>query len=124
VIEPARDALYARCDRRFAGMIAHGALDEVAALMTQDLDPALPLMKAVGLRELARHQLGELSLDEAIALGAQETRRYAKRQTTWFRNQMRDWPRVEAFGENASLGALLDGLDGQNLARRPWLDGL
>jgi len=109
VIEPEREALYARCDRRFAGMIGQGALDEARALMARDLDPALPLMKAVGLRELARHLDGGLSLDEAMALGAQETRRYAKRQTTWFKNQMPDWARIEGFGENAPLATLLGG---------------
>ena len=56
-------------------------------------------MKATGLRELGRHLSGELSLAEALALGAQETRRYAKRQSTWFRNQTPDWSRVTGFGE-------------------------
>ena len=99
VIEPPRDALYARCDTRFAAMIANGGLDEAGALLARGLDPSLPLMKAVGLRELGRHLSGELSLEAARALGAQETRRYAKRQSTWFRNQTPSWPRVSAFGE-------------------------
>jgi tRNA dimethylallyltransferase len=101
VLDPPREALYARCDLRFEAMAAGGALEEARALLARGLDPALPLMKAVGLRELGRHLSGELTLDEAVALGQQETRRYVKRQSTWFRNQTPDWERVEAFGEDA-----------------------
>ena len=96
VIEPPREALYARCDARFASMVEAGALEEAKALLARELDPALPLMKAVGLRELGRHLAGELTLDEATALAAQETRRYAKRQTTWFRHQMEGWGRLDS----------------------------
>ena len=106
VLEPPREALYARCDARFAAMVAAGALEEAKPLLDRGLDPALPLMKAVGLRELGRHLAGELSLEEATAAAQQETRRYAKRQSTWFRNQTPDWPRVEGFGE----GAIVDDL--------------
>ncbi|HTI68043.1 MAG TPA: tRNA (adenosine(37)-N6)-dimethylallyltransferase MiaA [Caulobacteraceae bacterium] len=102
VLEPPRDALYARCDARFAAMVETGALEEAQALLARGLDPSLPLMKAVGLRELGRHLAGELSLGEAVALASQETRRYAKRQSTWFRNQTPDWPRADGFGENHS----------------------
>lgn len=94
VIEPDRATLYARCDARFAAMIEEGALDEANALLARGLDPNLPAMKAVGLRELWRHLSGELPLKEAVALGQQETRRYAKRQLTWLRNQTPDWPRI------------------------------
>ncbi|WP_249138276.1 tRNA (adenosine(37)-N6)-dimethylallyltransferase MiaA [Phenylobacterium montanum] len=97
VLEPDRAALYARCDRRLEIMIQQGALEEAAALVRRKLDPALPAMKAVGLRELAAHTAGELSLAEALAAAQQETRRYAKRQLTWFRNQTGDWPRVTAM---------------------------
>ncbi|NEX92863.1 tRNA dimethylallyltransferase, partial [Caulobacter sp. 17J65-9] len=94
VIEPPRDVLYARCDARFDAMLAQGALEEARALLARGLDPNLPAMKAVGLRELGRHLSGELSLEDAAALGRQETRRYAKRQLTWLRNQTPDWPRL------------------------------
>ena len=93
-LEPPRQALYARCDARLAAMVEAGALDEVRALAARDLDPALPLMKAVGYREFAAHLRGETDLPEAIAAAQQETRRYAKRQTTWMRGQMADWPRL------------------------------
>lgn len=95
-LEPPRAALYARCDARLEAMIAAGALDEVRALMARDLDPALPAMKAVGVRELAAHLRGETDLPAAIAAAQQETRRYAKRQMTWMRGQMADWPRIDA----------------------------
>lgn len=93
-IDPPRDGLYARCDARLAGMIAHGALDEVRDLMARNLAPDLPAMKAVGVRELAAHLRGETSLEVALAAAQQETRRYAKRQTTWMRGQMADWQRL------------------------------
>lgn len=94
VVEPDRAALYANCDLRVIQMIEQGALDEVRALMARDLDPALPAMKAVGVRELVAHLCGETSLDQAIDATRQATRNYAKRQLTWFRNQTPDWRRV------------------------------
>jgi tRNA dimethylallyltransferase len=94
VVEPPRAELYARCDARFEAMVEAGALEETRALLKRGLDPALPAMKAVGVRELGRHLSGELSLPDAVALARQETRRYAKRQLTWFRNQTPDWPRL------------------------------
>ena len=77
-------------------MVAAGALEEVRALAARGLDPELPVMKAVGVRELTRHLAGELDLADAVALAQQETRRYAKRQLTWFRHQTPDWPRIRA----------------------------
>ena len=77
-------------------MLEAGALDEVKALLARHLDPKLPAMKAVGVRELAANLRGEAPLPLAIAKAQQETRRYAKRQLTWFRHQTPDWPRIEA----------------------------
>jgi tRNA dimethylallyltransferase len=85
---PPRPALYAACDARFAAMVESGGLDEAAALAARNLDPDLPAMKAVGVPELLRHLRGDLTRDAAIAAGQQATRRYAKRQTTWFRHQV------------------------------------
>jgi len=93
VIEPDRSSLYARCDARVDVMMRTGAIDEVKALLARGLDPALPAMKAVGLRELATHLAGETSLDNATTAMKQATRNYAKRQLTWFRNQTPDWRR-------------------------------
>lgn len=96
VLAPARDLLYRRIDARFRRMVREGALEEVAALMDLDLDPSLPLMKALGLRPLIAHLRGEISLDQAILIGQAESRRYAKRQETWFRTQMISWNRLVA----------------------------
>jgi tRNA dimethylallyltransferase len=85
---PPRPALYAACDARFAAMVSSGALEEVRALLDRRLGADLPMMKAVGVPELARHLSGELSLADSVRLGQQATRRYAKRQLTWFRHQM------------------------------------
>ena len=101
VLETERATLYARCDERLAMSVREGALDEVRALMARGLEPSLPVMKAVGLRELAAHLEGRVSLEDALALAQRETRRYAKRQSTWLRNQAPDWPRLGGADEIA-----------------------
>jgi tRNA dimethylallyltransferase len=88
LILPSRDLLYAACDRRFAGMIVAGGLNEAAALMARALPPDLPAMKGVGVPELLRHLRGEIPLDDSIAMAQRATRHYAKRQRTWFRHQI------------------------------------
>ena len=98
VVQPDRAALYAACDARVSVMMAHGALDEARALMARDLSPALPIMKAVGVRELSAHLRGEISLEAALDAMRQATRNYAKRQLTWFRNQTPDWRRMTSPG--------------------------
>lgn len=87
-----RAQLVSRIEARFAAMMRAGALDEVRALAARDLDPLLPAMKAHGVPWLIRHLRGEIPLDEAVAGSIMDTRRYAKRQYTWFRGQMKDWP--------------------------------
>jgi tRNA dimethylallyltransferase len=106
VLEPPRETLYARCDARLGSMLEHGALSEVAALMARGLDPGLPAMKALGAPEFAAHLRGESTLDQALAAARQSTRRYAKRQTTWFRNQTPDWPRLASADPDAALKVL------------------
>jgi tRNA dimethylallyltransferase len=88
LLSPPRAALYAACDERFRGMVAAGALGEVSALRALGLDPSLPAMKALGVRELGRHLDGLITLEQAVAEAQQATRQYAKRQSTWFRHQM------------------------------------
>lgn len=100
-LEPPRDGLYDRCDARLVKMIDEGALDEVRALAARDLDPSLPALKAVGYREFAAHLRGEMSLDDALGAAQQETRRYVKRQLTWMRGRMADWPRLTAADADA-----------------------
>ena len=97
VLDPPREALYARCDARVEQMLREGALDEVARLAARGLDPGLPVMKALGYRWLAAHLDGAISREQAIAATAQDTRRYAKRQMTWFRNQAADWARIDGL---------------------------
>jgi tRNA dimethylallyltransferase len=88
LLMPPRETLYADCDRRFAEMASSGALDEVRRLGERHLDPDLPAMKALGVPDLLRHLAGEISLEEACRQGQQATRRYVKRQVTWFRHQI------------------------------------
>ncbi|KFG69085.1 tRNA (adenosine(37)-N6)-dimethylallyltransferase MiaA [Microvirga sp. BSC39] len=90
-LAPDRDELRRRIDRRFEAMMEQGALDEVEALGLRNLDPMLPAMRAHGVPGLLAHLRGEISLREAIAKGQGDTRRYAKRQFTWFRHQLADW---------------------------------
>jgi tRNA dimethylallyltransferase len=94
VLEPERAVLYERIGKRFDIMVERGGMAEAEALLALNLNPALPAMKAIGIREFGAHLAGELSLDEAIERAKMETRRYAKRQGTWFRNQMADWERL------------------------------
>jgi tRNA dimethylallyltransferase len=82
-------------------MVEQGALDEVRAMAARGLDASLPALKAVGYREFAAHLRGETTLQQALDAARQETRRYAKRQLTWFRNQTPDWPRVSSNVVNA-----------------------
>jgi len=90
LLAPPREVLHAACDARFRRMVEAGALEEARAMRALALDPALPATRAVGLRELARHLAGEVRLEEAIRLAQVATRQYAKRQMTWFRNQLPD----------------------------------
>ena len=94
VIEVDRAMLHRRIEERFDRMVGAGALDEVRALVARGLASELPAMKAIGVREFAAVLRGEIPLEAAIARAKLETRRYAKRQSTWFRHQMRDWRRI------------------------------
>lgn len=96
ILLPPRDWLYERCDRRFRQMIDHGARAEVAALLARRLDPSLPVMRAIGVSEIASWIEGQCSEEAAVSAAQTATRRYAKRQYTWFRNQCPpSWPRYE-----------------------------
>ena len=98
VLLPPRGWLYERCDRRFALMLENGAIAEVERLLARGLDPALPVMRAIGVPELAALLVGEITATEAETRGAQATRNYAKRQYTWFRNQPPpEWQRIESL---------------------------
>lgn len=88
VLEPPRAALRAACDARFLVMIEQGAVKEVEALLALGLDPALPAMKALGVRELGAYLAGRATLEHAVRDAQAATRQYAKRQQTWFRHQL------------------------------------
>lgn len=95
VLLPPRDWLYARADSRFEAMLDQGAVDEVKALIARGLDPALPVMRAIGVPEIAAWLANEIDRDTMAAQAATATRRYAKRQYTWFSRQPpADWPRL------------------------------
>ncbi len=95
VIEPDRAALVGRIDKRFDQMLDKGALDEVKRLAALGLDPELPAMKAIGVRELQAAMAGGIGFPEAIERAKIATRQYSKRQTTWFRHQLGpEWLRL------------------------------
>ena len=108
ILLPPRGWLYLRCDERFARMMEQGAVGEVEALLARKLDPDLPAMRAIGVREIAAFLAGELSGEDAIAAGQQATRRYAKRQYTWFAHQPpAHWPRFHEALEAEHVPAAL-----------------
>ncbi|MBU7579246.1 MAG: tRNA (adenosine(37)-N6)-dimethylallyltransferase MiaA [Porphyrobacter sp.] len=104
IVEPERQWVYDRCDARFEAMLDTGAIAEVEALLARGLDPDLPVMRAIGVPEIAAWLAGEIEADEVIAAGQQATRNYAKRQFTWFRRQPpADWPRVHPDWESENI---------------------
>jgi tRNA dimethylallyltransferase len=110
ILLPERKELYDRCDRRFARMLETGAVAEVEALLARHLDPRLPVMRAIGVPEIAGYLRGEWAIGEAQARGTQATRNYAKRQFTWLRHQPpAEWLRIktEHFSERLIFASLL-----------------
>lgn len=103
---PPREALYDRIEARFDRMITAGALEEARVLAAQSLDPSLPAMKAVGLPPLMAHLAGEINLERAIEVAKRDSRRYAKRQFTWFSNQHPGWARIDAVDPAVQRGEL------------------
>jgi tRNA dimethylallyltransferase len=95
VVLPDRPLLHERINKRFARMLKLGAIEEVEALLAQDPAPDLPVMKAIGVREIADMLAGRMGRDEVVERSSALTRQYAKRQMTWFRNQMDEsWRRI------------------------------
>lgn len=107
ILLPPRDWLRERCDLRLAAMFAAGAADEVRALLARKLDPDLPVMRAIGVRQLAGLLADEIDEAEALLRAQAATRQYAKRQYTWFRHQLpEDWPRCEEILNHANIDNL------------------
>ncbi len=101
---PDRATLFARCDLRFERMLEDGAGAEVAALLARKLDPDLPVMRAIGVREIIAFLDGASTEADMIAAAQLATRQYAKRQFTWFRNQPpKDWPSKHSDDNNLNV---------------------
>lgn len=106
ILLPPRDWLFARCDVRFEAMLAGGGIEEVEALLARNLDPSLPVMRAIGVREIAA-LIADPTDPAPVEQAKIATRQYAKRQYTWFRNQPSvDWPRIEAQLDNDHINNL------------------
>ncbi len=102
VVLPDRAVLAARIDRRFGLMLKAGAVDEVKALLAQNLSQAMPVMKAIGVPQITAMLAGEMREADVIERGAAATRQYAKRQMTWFRNQLDEsWLRIDPLAETS-----------------------
>ncbi|MDZ7587843.1 MAG: tRNA (adenosine(37)-N6)-dimethylallyltransferase MiaA [Parasphingorhabdus sp.] len=96
VLLPPRDALYARCDARFQNMLETGAVEEVAGLIQRKLPADAPVLRAIGVAEIAALLRNDVSEEAAVIAAQAATRQYAKRQYTWFRNQTPPiWPRID-----------------------------
>jgi tRNA dimethylallyltransferase len=108
LVDPPREVLYARCDRRFAAMLAEGALEEVRALDLLGLDPDLPAMKALGIPELRAYLRGDIDFSSAVETAKRQTRRYAKRQVTWFRHQWESLHGWHVTNEQQTENAIAD----------------
>ena len=107
VLLPPREWLLSRCDSRFDAMLAEGGKDEVAALIARGLDPTLPVMRAIGVREIAGMLADPASVPSLSEQAKVATRQYAKRQYTWFRNQPPgDWLRIDAQLDNDIINTL------------------
>jgi tRNA dimethylallyltransferase len=102
-LDPPRAELHRRIEQRLHGMIEAGALTELEALRARNLDPELPLMKAVTVPEFLAHLEGRTDLGSAIERAIARTRQYAKRQLTWFRHQLPELEVIEAFGDSPDL---------------------
>lgn len=108
ILMPPREWLYERCDLRFSTMVDGGAVAEVNALLERNLDPDLPVMRAIGVPEMADFVRGKTTIAQAIGAGQLATRRYAKRQYTWFAHQPpAEWPRFSGKLEDGAVGEAL-----------------
>lgn len=105
---PDREILYERCDKRFDRMIVSGGLTEVKILKSLNLNPDLPVMRALGVPPLLKYLNGSVSLEEAAEITRMQTRRFAKRQYTWIRNQFSTWDAHELKYNVSNLSNTLD----------------
>jgi tRNA dimethylallyltransferase len=99
VLAPPRPWLHERIARRAEQMLCDEGIAEVRDLLAQGLSEKLPAMRAIGVPEIAGYLAGEASFSETVHRLTVATRQYAKRQETWFRNQMADWQRIDPSDE-------------------------
>ncbi|MFP3014928.1 MAG: tRNA (adenosine(37)-N6)-dimethylallyltransferase MiaA [Wolbachia sp.] len=102
-ILPKREDVYQKINSRFIKMIENGAIDEVKKLLSMNLAPHLPAMKAHGVPEIVKYLKGEITLDEAIQIAQTNTRHYTKRQYTWFKNQFPSSEVIDCANELTAL---------------------
>ena len=107
-LTPPRNWLHNRCDARFDAMLEAGALDEAARVMALGFDPTLPGMKPLGAPDLMAHLTGDLTLSDATTRAKTATRRYAKRQETWIRNQMFRWQVLDSHNPAENMAIATD----------------
>ena len=108
VLLPPRDWLIDRCDLRFGQMVDHGAVSEVEMLLARRLSAELPVMRAIGVPEIAAWLAGEIDRETMVERGRIATRQYAKRQYTWFSRQPpADWPSIAAIIDNHLMDELV-----------------
>jgi tRNA dimethylallyltransferase len=108
ILLPPRDWLHARCDERFEKIFSDEGIEEVRLLLERRLPALAPVMRAIGVPEIAAFLHGALSREQAVAAGKIATRQYAKRQYTWFRRQPpADWPRFEDIPDSPTVRAEL-----------------
>jgi tRNA dimethylallyltransferase len=111
ILLPPRAWLNERCDRRFETMMGEEGLEEVHRLLARGLHPLLPVMRAIGVCEIAAFLSGELTREEALAAGRTATRQYAKRQYTWFSRQPpKDWPVWSQSIDATNMATIIAGL--------------
>lgn len=117
VLTPEREWSRARIDLRFDLMMEAGALAEAQALAARQLDPSLPAMKALGVPSLLAHVAGELTLEQAIEASKTQSKQFAKRQSTWFRNQMIAWKSIPAQHLESNIPEIFAFIDSFGLTR-------
>lgn len=105
VLLPERSGLYERINARFDNMLTGGGLDEAKAVFAKSYDESLPMMKAIGLQQFFPYLRGEVSLDACIEIAKRDTRRFAKRQFTWFRGQAKDWAQIQDLSQKKNFEA-------------------
>ena len=118
ILLPPRDWLYARCDARFEKMFSNEGIEEVSSLLARNLPALAPVMRAIGVREIAAYLNGDLDRAAALEAGRTATRQYAKRQYTWFARQPpAPWPQFRAPLEAGVIEEALGLLE----AKTAWL---